>query len=515
MVPFGKGSEYEQALSAERRSFDHCLAVHELPDIFHYWSETHLRPRALRHGFEDSTALFAARLAEQFAERLESDRRPRRFCSLGSGNGDLEIELAIRLRAAGKREFTFDCVDLNTEMRNRATAAAAKAGAAEHLRFIEGDLNHWTPSDEYDAVIANQSLHHILNLEGLLDEVKKALRPEGTFLISDIVGRNGHRRWPEALAIVQEYWKSLPPSYRVNLRTGRYDHEFEDWDCSEEGFEGVRAQDILPLLIQRFDFHFFFPFGNLIDPFIDRTFGPRFDRSQRSDREFIDEVQNRDTREIAAGNIKPTHMIAVAGTAPVPSPVFADGLTPRFCVRPPDVTVRKPAAPAAQNTCEPFLSTPERAAAEAGQLALMLRDLTIESETWKRAALRSEKNFEERTEWALSLDTDLKAASARVQQLESELAERTEWALRVEKERDSELKDRTAWALRLDNQLKEKVLWTEKLCEERRAQSEHTAALETKLGYVRRPWKLLKAALSAAHRNRNAKTARSAGAAGE
>ena len=186
-----------------------------------------------------------------------------------------KIELAGRLRAAGRREFTIDCVDLNTTMRDRAVEAAAQAGVAEHLRFIAADLNHWHPADEYDAVIANQSLHHILNLEGLFDDIKKTLRPDGAFLISDMIGRNGHLRWPEAMAIIQEYWKALPPSYRVNRRLGRYEHEFQDWDCSTEGFEGVRAQDILPLLVDRFEFHLFFPFGNLIDPFIDRTFGPQ------------------------------------------------------------------------------------------------------------------------------------------------------------------------------------------------------------------------------------------------
>jgi hypothetical protein len=38
----------------------------------------------------------------------------------------------------------------------------------------------------------------------------------------------------------------------------------------------------------------------------------------------------------------------------------------------------------------------------------MLRQLTIESEVWKRAALQSEKNFEERTAWAPGLEKDLK-----------------------------------------------------------------------------------------------------------
>ena len=42
-------------------------------------------------------------------------------------------------------------------------------------------------------------------------------------------------------------------------------------------FEGIRAQDILPLLVERFTFDEFIGFGNVIDPFVDRSFGPNFD----------------------------------------------------------------------------------------------------------------------------------------------------------------------------------------------------------------------------------------------
>jgi SAM-dependent methyltransferase len=500
--------DYAASLREERRIFDHCVDVHDLPGIFHYWSETHLQPKALRSGFADATALFATRLNAQFA----AHPGPPRFCSLGSGNADLEIELARRLRAAGRREFTFDCVDLNSEMRARGTAAAIKAGVADHLNFIEGDLNYWTPAQSCDAILANQSLHHIVNLEGLLDASKQALGRDGIFLISDMIGRNGHQRWPEALEIIQQYWKALPPSYRVNCRTGRYEHEFEDWDCSGEGFEGVRAQDILPLLIDRFEFHLFFPFGNLIDPFVDRTFGPNFDRVQPCDRAFIDEVHNRDHQELIAGHLKPTHIIAVAGTGPVDSPVFADGLSPRFCVRPPHISVSAPRP-----------ATPEPAATEHDKVALMLRDLTRESETWKSAALQSEKNFEERTDWALALDRELEAASARVVELEGALADRTAWALRSQSDLESELKKRTAWALGLEKELEEKTLWTEILTEEQANLWQRIADLEKKLGYFKEPWKavrpvcrrILESAVSAANGNRNAKTARRAGSTGE
>lgn len=110
------------------------------------------------------------------------------------------------------------------------------------------------------------------------------------------------------MQIIQEYWRELPKPYRFNLQLRRRERSFEDWDCSWESFEGIRAQDILPLLIERFDFEFFFAFGNLIDPFIDRGFGPHFDPARDWDRDFIDRVQRRDEAEMRSGAITPTHM---------------------------------------------------------------------------------------------------------------------------------------------------------------------------------------------------------------
>lgn len=141
-------------------------------------------------------------------------------------------------------------------------------------------------------------------------------------------------RWPEAAAIVQEFWQELPSNYRRNVQLRRRERRFLDWDCSVASFEGVRAQDILPLLIERFDFEMFFGFGNLIDPFIDRSFGPNFDADAAWDREFIDRVHTRDEAEIRAGRITPTHMLAVLRRRPYAGPQrFRAGLAPQACVR--------------------------------------------------------------------------------------------------------------------------------------------------------------------------------------
>ena len=182
-------------------------------------------------------------------------------------------------------------------------------------------------------MIANQSLHHVVALETLFDEIKRSLRPEGYFITSDMIGRNGHQRWPEAFRAVQRFWKELPVEYRHNRTFERYEEEYLEHDCSIEGFEGIRAQDILPLLVERFDFHLFVAFGNIVNVFLDRRFGPNFDAGADWDRGFIDRVHAFDEEGLRRGELTPTQMFAVLTTEPCSEHLSSRGLTPAECIR--------------------------------------------------------------------------------------------------------------------------------------------------------------------------------------
>jgi SAM-dependent methyltransferase len=321
---------------AEKGVYNDCVKVHDLPEIFHYWSNKHVRPKLEALGFSAPNEMFRKYLEEQC--RL-GKHDAQRFASIGAGNCDLEIALASHLRAQGWSGFVIDCIDLNAAMLERGRAAAAKEGVEEQINFVNADFNQWTPVHEYDALIANQTLHHAMNLEGLFSQIKTCLKPNGSFIISDIIGRNGHQRWPEALEIVHEYWRKLPPSYRFNRQLQRYEELYENWDCSEESFEGIRAQDILPLVLANFHFRLFFGFANVIDPFVDRAFGYHFDAKAQWDRAFIDQVHQRDEEEIRAGHIKPTHMLAVVTKNAETPTLFHEPLRPEFCVRSPQACV--------------------------------------------------------------------------------------------------------------------------------------------------------------------------------
>ena len=205
----------------------------------------------------------------------------------------------------------------------------------DHINPVCVDFNHWQPAKKYHLVLANQCLHHVLELEALFKTIKQCLSTSGYFLTSDVIGRNGHQRWPEALPLVQEFWQELPPQYRFNQLLKRHEEQYINHDCSTHGFEGIRAQDILPLLIKNFYFDLFIPFSNITLVFIDRPFGHNFSTEREWDLDFIDRVHARDEEAILSGEIKPTQMLAAMCLTPRETQLVNPLLTPEFCVRTP------------------------------------------------------------------------------------------------------------------------------------------------------------------------------------
>jgi SAM-dependent methyltransferase len=232
------------------------------------------------------------------------------------------------LKELGYVDIKVECVEINPFMIERAKELAIAGNVAENMIFMEADFNNLKLDRKYAAVIAHQSLHHVVELENLFDVVKTNIDPNGYFITSDMVGRNGHMRWPKALAVVNELWESLEPNYKYNHMQGRQEEIFINHDCSNEGFEGVRAQDIVPLLLNRFNFELFIGFGNIIFPFVDRCFGHNFEPDNLSDKQFIDKVHRIDENLMVSGQINPTQMLAALKVNEVNSVKFSRGISP-------------------------------------------------------------------------------------------------------------------------------------------------------------------------------------------
>jgi SAM-dependent methyltransferase len=323
---------YEAKVEQELRTYRDVANVHELPAIFHYWANKYLRPKLELLGFtspDDFYIQYITRIAQSNASQ------PCKILSLGAGNCDTEVHLSELLRNAGIGNFIFHCLEINPQMLARGRRLARERKFLSHFAFIETDINSWDAKISYDIVIANQSLHHIVELELVFDKIRGCLRDSGFFLTNDMIGRNGHLRWPEALELVQACWTLLDEKHKWNHALKRHEATYENWDCSLEGFEGIRSQDILPLLTKHFQFDCFIGFSNAINVFVDRAFGHNFDVSSERDCYFIDFVSHLDDYFIEAGKLKPTQMIAaMRKTGQSPARVYKH-LTPAFCIREP------------------------------------------------------------------------------------------------------------------------------------------------------------------------------------
>ncbi len=323
---------YDEKLSQEFVIFSEDIDVHNLPDIFHYWSNKYLKPMIEEIGCAGVEQFYAKYLFES-ASNLSG---PYEFVSIGSGNADVEINVAKFLIQMGLSDFSIECLEYNSSMIERGRASSINQGLEKYITFTQADFNNWEPGKKYCGIMANHSLHHVVNLEGLFDTIKNSLLPNGLFVIGDVVGRNGHQRWPEAMDLVNHFWADLGDKYKYNQQLNRLELSYVDHDCSSEGFEGIRAQDIMKHLLLRFHFKVFIGFLNVVSPFIDRSFGHNFDVADPIDCAFIDKVHQADEDGFKSGVIKPTQIFAVLSLNPVLDPFFSRGLSPEFSIRVPD-----------------------------------------------------------------------------------------------------------------------------------------------------------------------------------
>ena len=306
------------------------IAKTELPDIFHYWSNKYIAPDLNRFGCSNPGDLFF----QQTRDYLKKSAHQRiNILSIGSGDCAFEIKIIERLLRWRLSNFVLECVEVNQDKLDSGRRAVIDAGLSDYFLFTCEDSNHWQPYRRYGVVFANQSLHEVYRLEGLFDSVKRALKPGGLFIISDKIGRNANMCWPEAIDAIKPFWQELPQSYRYNRLLKRQEEHFINPDGLIRMSGAIRSQDILILLIERFNFKFFFPYGNIIFVFIDKAFGHNFDVNADWDKGFVDRVHSYDEAALISGELAPVSMMAVLTREETEMVLRHPVLTPQHCVR--------------------------------------------------------------------------------------------------------------------------------------------------------------------------------------
>ncbi|MBJ2152574.1 class I SAM-dependent methyltransferase [Paracoccus sp. IB05] len=328
-----RDASHEQRVSEQIRQYEEKGNMHdELSGIFDFWSQTFIRPRITEvTGHHNHIDIYA----HAFIESIKATGNPN-IGSIGSGDGGLENTIARHMIHLGFPDFKFVLLELSPIQNARAMETAREAGIADKFVPLEVDLNNWVPDRKFGAMMAHHALHHIVELEKLFETTRNAMEDAASFVTFDVIGRNGHMRWPEAYKIINSIWKFLPPERRTHLQLNFKGEDFLNHDCSGEGFEGIRAQDILPLLVRYFHFDTFIGWGNLAETFVDRGYGHHYNANDPRDAAFITFIEELNEILTDLGYLKPTQIYARLRKQPVENPRFYKGRTPESMIRVPD-----------------------------------------------------------------------------------------------------------------------------------------------------------------------------------
>ncbi len=162
--------------------------------------------------------------------------------SVGCGTGLLERDALAKGVCA-----RIEGVDFSPEAIAEARRGAEEAGLARRLDYRVEDIHTLRlPRRRYDIVFFHGSLHHIREVEAVLEEVRTALKPGGLLFLDEYMGPS-RSDWTDALwSFARSAFDALPdelknrPELAIPLPM-------------DDPSESVRSSEILPATRRLFD----------------------------------------------------------------------------------------------------------------------------------------------------------------------------------------------------------------------------------------------------------------------
>ncbi len=209
-----------------------------------------------------------------------------RALSISCGTGFWERRIAEMGFAAEVDAFDYSraCLDWAADL--------ARKGGLNNINYWQADINKISLIPEhYDFAISVAALHHVSNLDYVLQEINRSLKPGGVFFFDEYVGPN-RMQWPdEVLRIVNSVLKIMPPRYRKDL-SGRIKEREERVPVNKmikiDPTEAVRSADILDVAGRYFEVLEKREYGGaILMPLFMNIIG-NFDAAREEDRRILD-----------------------------------------------------------------------------------------------------------------------------------------------------------------------------------------------------------------------------------
>ena len=166
-----------------------------------------------------------------------------RGLTLGCGTGRCERDLLSKGVGLG-----FHGIDISA----RAIANARETAKEQNLplTYEVADLNFVRlPKKNFDLVVAQTCLHHILFLEHVAEQIWHSLKGNGYLWIHDFIGETQFQYDPKRVSIANNILLALPKKLKKNRITGRLIEEFRRPEPGRLGspFESIRSSEIVPV----------------------------------------------------------------------------------------------------------------------------------------------------------------------------------------------------------------------------------------------------------------------------
>ena len=166
-----------------------------------------------------------------------------RGLTLGCGAGRCERELISRGVCR-----SFHGIDLSESAIETARQIAKEQGLP--LTYEVADLNFvQLPEKQFDLVVAQTCLHHVLFLENVAAQIWRSLKPDGYLWIHDFIGEAQSQYEPKRLAIMNQILAILPEKFRRNKISNRLITEIKrpEPGTLASPFESIRSNEIIPI----------------------------------------------------------------------------------------------------------------------------------------------------------------------------------------------------------------------------------------------------------------------------
>ena len=222
-----------------------------------------------------------------------------RVISIGCGTGALERELRNFNAASDITAYDVSKAAI------REAKRLARSEGYKGIKYRVADCNDLhLPVSRYHGAFFHASLHHIADPDKLLEEVNKALEPQGLVYVDDYVGPSRDEWSDEHLTHARELFKLVPDEVKILDVNPPFDYT----DPSEM----IRSSRTLPALRERFDILHYRPYwGNVLFPILCAVDGAMFQQPQYA--EVIEQLIAAEKDLVARGEITdPLFAIVVA-----------------------------------------------------------------------------------------------------------------------------------------------------------------------------------------------------------